>query len=100
MRIRCVLSSGRPGARVTIHDRGKGIPRSVQKKIFDPFFTTKELKGSGLGLWVSRSLIARHKGSIRFRTSERSGTTFAVFLPTTKDPEPAKEHPKHQLLEV
>jgi signal transduction histidine kinase len=54
--------------------------------MFDPFFTTKELRGSGLGLWVSRNLIMNHKGSIRFRSStrpERSGTTFEVFLPVT-----------------
>jgi signal transduction histidine kinase len=85
IRIRSVDRKGRAEARVTIHDRGQGIPRAVQKKIFDPFFTTKELKGSGLGLWVSRSLIARHRGSIRFRTSERSGTTFAVFLPVVEE---------------
>ena len=84
IRVRSTISAGRAGARVTIHDRGKGIPAEVQQKIFDPFFTTKELKGSGLGLWVSKSLITRHNGAIRFRTSERdgrNGTTFAVFLP-------------------
>lgn len=81
VRIRPVHRGGHPEARVTIHDKGSGIPRAVQRKIFDPFFTTKELKGSGLGLWVSRSLIVNHKGAIRFRTSETKGTTFAVFLP-------------------
>lgn len=72
------------GNRVTIHDRGSGIPPEIRKNIFDPFFTTKELRGSGLGLWVSRSLIARHQGTIRFRSCQlpgKSGTTFEVFLP-------------------
>lgn len=75
------------GARVSIHDRGPGIPLHVREKMFDPFFTTKELKGSGLGLWVSRRIIAKHKGIIRFRSSDcagRSGTTFGVFLPSNK----------------
>jgi signal transduction histidine kinase len=52
--------------------------------MFDPFFTTKALKGSGLGLWVSKTLVVKHGGTIRFRSSERlgrSGTTFEVFLP-------------------
>ncbi len=84
VRVRSVCRQGREGTRVTIHDRGRGIPAEVRKQIFDPFFTTKELKGSGLGLWVSKNLIMKHNGTIRFRTSTRdgaSGTTFEVFLP-------------------
>jgi two-component system, NtrC family, sensor kinase len=75
------------GTRVTVHDCGPGIPNEVREKLFDPFFTTKELKGSGLGLWVSRRIVAKHHGLIRFRSSQRagkSGTTFAVFLPAEK----------------
>jgi signal transduction histidine kinase len=84
VRVRSIYRGGREGARITIHDRGAGIPREVRRQIFDPFFTTKELKGSGLGLWVSRKLVMDHHGTIRFRTSTRegaSGTTFEVFLP-------------------
>lgn len=84
IRVRPRHRRGQEGTRVTIHDSGHGIPRHVQKLMFDPFFTTKELRGSGLGLWVSKNLIAKHNGSIRFRSStrpERSGTTFEVFLP-------------------
>ena len=84
VRVRSICRRGREGARVTIHDRGTGIPLDVRRQIFDPFFTTKELKGSGLGLWVSRNLVMKHDGTIRFRTSTRegaSGTTFEVFLP-------------------
>jgi two-component system, NtrC family, sensor kinase len=84
IRVRPTVRSGHSGAMVTIHDRGPGIPKSVQEQMFDPFFTTKELKGSGLGLWVSKTLVLRHQGTIRFRTSTRdcgSGTTFQVFLP-------------------
>jgi len=84
IRVRSIFRSGREGARVTIHDRGSGIPGEIKGRIFDPFFTTKALKGSGLGLWVSQSIISRHGGTIRFRSSVRtgaSGTTFEVFLP-------------------
>ena len=84
VRLSSVERTGRRGNRVTIHDRGTGIPAEIQSNIFDPFFTTKELRGSGLGLWVSKSLVERHHGTIRFRSSERpgkSGTTFEVFLP-------------------
>lgn len=84
VRLCSVERMGRRGSRVTIHDRGAGIPAEIKENIFDPFFTTKELRGSGLGLWVSKSLVERHHGTIRFRTSERtgkSGTTFEIFLP-------------------
>jgi two-component system, NtrC family, sensor kinase len=84
VRLRSIKRNHREGASVTIADRGQGIPSEIRKDIFDPFFTTKDLKGSGLGLWVSRSLIVRHEGTIAFRTSERvgkSGTLFEVFLP-------------------
>ncbi|HEX4038271.1 MAG TPA: ATP-binding protein [Acidobacteriaceae bacterium] len=84
VRVRRVSRRGSEGTRVTIHDYGSGIPENIQRLMFDPFFTTKELRGSGLGLWVSKSLVLKHKGTIRFRSSTRagaSGTTFEVFLP-------------------
>ncbi len=84
VRLRALRRTNHRGVRVTIRDHGAGIPCDIQSSVFDPFFTTKELKGSGLGLWVSRSLILRHEGTIRFRTTEvpgRSGTLFEVFLP-------------------
>ncbi len=84
VRVRRVRRGGREGTRVTIHDCGSGIPQNVQKMMFDPFFTTKELRGSGLGLWVSKNLVMKHRGTIRFRSSTRpgaSGTVFEVFLP-------------------
>ncbi len=73
-----------PGVRITIADNGVGIPSASFGRIFEPFFTTKENVGTGLGLWVSREIIERHKGSIRMRSSTvggRSGTTASVFLP-------------------
>jgi len=84
VRVCAIVRAGRPGNRITIHDRGAGIPAAIRDRIFDPFFTTKELRGSGLGLWVSRSLITKHQGTIRFRSSQqrgKNGTTFEVFLP-------------------
>ncbi|HTA78205.1 MAG TPA: ATP-binding protein [Terracidiphilus sp.] len=83
IRVRAIRRNAGEGVRLSIHDRGCGIPLDVQRKLFDPFFTTKDLKGSGLGLWVSRSLVVRHGGTIRFRSSsvQRAGTTFEVYLP-------------------
>ena len=74
----------RDGVRVVVADTGPGIPREVQSRIFEAFFTTKAAKGTGLGLWVVRGIVAKHGGSIRMRSStgpRRTGTVFSVFLP-------------------
>jgi two-component system, NtrC family, sensor kinase len=71
-------------ARITISDQGTGIPRSNMTRIFDAFFTTKELKGSGIGLWLSAMIIRQHRGHISVRSSTResgSGTCMSVTIP-------------------
>jgi PAS domain S-box-containing protein len=75
----------RPGIRVSVTDTGVGIPVKHRHKIFEPFFTTKAEKGTGLGLWVSRGIVQKLDGTIRFRCAQWQGrtlTTFAVFIPT------------------
>jgi signal transduction histidine kinase len=78
------LDLSRRGVRVIIADNGSGIPRSARAGLFTPFFTTKGEKGTGLGLWVSKGIVEKHEGSMRFRSltnGTRRGTTFSVFLP-------------------
>jgi two-component system NtrC family sensor kinase len=68
----------------SISDSGVGILPENLSKIFDAFFTTKELKGSGIGLWLSSSIIQEHRGRIQLRSStrpDRSGTCLSVILP-------------------
>ncbi len=72
------------GTRLTIADSGGGIPRDILSRIFEPFFTTKPEKGTGLGLWVVRGLVAKHDASIRVRSSVgpgKCGTLISVFWP-------------------
>jgi two-component system, NtrC family, sensor kinase len=82
---RCMLLRGisRQAARVTICDEGIGIPKENLERIFDAFFTTKELKGTGVGLWLSSNIIQQHRGRIliRSRTVGHSGTCVSVLLP-------------------
>ena len=73
-----------PGVRVTVGDLGHGIPADVLADLFKPFVTTKGQKGTGLGLWLSQSIVRRHGGTMRVRSSTavgRQGTCFSVFLP-------------------
>ncbi|MGA7157126.1 MAG: ATP-binding protein [Acidobacteriaceae bacterium] len=76
--------TGERGVIVTVADDGIGMSPHTQAKIFTPFFTTKGVTGTGLGLWVSHEIIARHRGSLRVRSSQSSahhGTVFNLFLP-------------------
>jgi PAS domain S-box-containing protein len=76
--------TGMPGVTVTVADSGLGIDPQHRKRIFEPFFTTKQEAGTGLGLWLTREIVLRHSGRIRFRSSSRpgqSGTTISIFLP-------------------
>ena len=76
-----------PGVRVTICDAGPGIPRNNLSRIFEAFFTTKELKGTGVGLWLSSTIVQEHGGRIQVRSStlpQRSGTCISVLLPRTQ----------------
>lgn len=67
---------------VEIADTGVGIPEEHLSKIFDPFFTTKEVgKGTGLGLYITYSIIEKHGGRIEVKSRVGEGTTFRVFLP-------------------
>ncbi|UWZ82550.1 PAS domain-containing sensor histidine kinase [Occallatibacter riparius] len=75
--------TGQPGVRVTIADTGHGMPEEVRRRLFEPFFTTKGDNGTGLGLWVSREIIAKHHSRMRVksRQGDRSGTVFSIWFP-------------------
>jgi signal transduction histidine kinase len=77
-------ASGRRGVVLTVADTGTGMPETARAHIFEPFYTTKGENGTGLGLWVSSEIIARHQGVLRFRSSQKkdgAGTVFTIFLP-------------------
>ncbi len=78
-----VTLNGCSYARVTVADEGDGISAANQSRIFEPFFTTKIAVGTGLGLWVSREIVQKHKGKIRLRSIEGKGTVFCLFLPAS-----------------
>ena len=76
--------TGQNGVRITVADSGDGMSPEVTSHLFEAFKSTKGVKGSGLGLWISKGIIDKHRGSIRFRSSTRpgsSGTVFSIFIP-------------------
>jgi signal transduction histidine kinase len=77
-------NTGQRSVIVTIADTGQGISPETITHIFEPFFTTKGSKGTGLGLWISREIIGRHRGSLTVKSREagrRCGTVFILSLP-------------------
>jgi signal transduction histidine kinase len=67
---------------IIITDNGCGISESNLKRIFDPFFTTKPVgKGSGLGLWVSASIVEKHNGRLLVQSNIGEGSIFTIQLP-------------------
>jgi two-component system sensor kinase FixL len=68
-------------AETRVIDHGAGISDEIASKIFDPFFTTKE-SGMGVGLSISRSIVAELGGSLEFENNAEDGATFTVVLPT------------------
>ncbi len=70
---------------VRIADTGCGIPAENLDVIFEPFFTTKGEQGTGIGLWVSKSIVDKVGGRIEVASSTtgKKGTCFSIFLPGT-----------------
>ena len=87
VRSRNVVLEDKPGAilppghyvKVTITDRGSGIPDELRAKIFDPYFTTKPTS-TGLGLAISYSIVKKHGGLLLLENSSPEGSAFAFYL--------------------
>jgi CheY-like chemotaxis protein len=64
-----------------VEDTGPGIPVAIRHRIFDSYFTTKPVGvGTGIGLSISKAIVERHKGSIRFEEVTPNGARFVVEL--------------------
>ena len=73
----------------TVSDNGTGIKPEVLTRIFEPFFTTKDGTGTGLGLWVSETIVHKHAGTIEVTSTtegDARGTVFEVTLPLVPKP--------------
>ena len=81
---RIVLRTRREGARavVEVEDAGTGVPEELFGRVFEAFVTTKPSgKGTGLGLYICKQIMAGHGGSISFYNRENGGAVFALELP-------------------
>jgi signal transduction histidine kinase len=65
-----------------VTDSGPGVAAGLGERIFEPFFTTRETTGgTGLGLWLSRSIIEEEGGTLTYCNVVGRGARFSIRLP-------------------
>lgn len=67
--------------RIRVRDSGPGVPGDIVASLFEPFNTSKTA-GMGMGLAIARSLLRANGGDIELASSDASGATFVITLPT------------------
>jgi len=81
-KISIILENTGDDVALTVRDTGQGIPKENLKKIFEPFFSTKPPgEGTGLGLFVCRSIIEKLGGKMEVESPLGRGTSFCIRLP-------------------
>jgi len=78
--IKLSINSNEQFAIISVEDTGNGIDASVLSSIFDLYKTTKA-KGLGVGLWLSKTIINKHHGSITATNSPNGGAVFTIQIP-------------------
>lgn len=84
--VTCQLSSTTPAVSMTVIDTGIGIPVAEQEQLFNRFFRgsaarEREIRGTGLGLHITASIVSNHGGDVSIESVVGRGTTFTVRLP-------------------
>ncbi len=78
------------GARVcvTVTDNGPGVAPEIAQRLFRPFASTKGVRGTGLGLYISRQLVREAEGELDLVKRADQGTSFLMWLPCAHEPVP------------
>ena len=83
---------------LAVADTGVGIPAADQERIFERFFRTaiatrQAVQGTGLGLTITKAIVAAHNGTIAVESGEGHGSTFTIRLPLLRVPATDTEEP-------
>jgi len=82
---------------LTVRDTGCGMPEEHVKQAFEPFFTTKAIgDGTGLGLFISREIVASHGGSLTIESVVGKGTLIVIAVPVYAGERAAAEQRTHE----
>ena len=85
-RVRLSTSARDLSAVVDVRDDGPGLSDEALSMIFEPFYTTKQ-DGLGLGLWISRGIVAAHGGTLSAARNPETGMTFSAVFPCSSPPD-------------
>ncbi|MEQ9460656.1 MAG: ATP-binding protein [Phycisphaeraceae bacterium] len=85
--LRATYAAEDASVRISVVDNGEGMTKATQARLFEPFHSTKGLKGTGLGLVVTKKIIDEHGGRIVVESDRNEGTTFTLVLPVGELPE-------------
>ena len=81
-RLHLSLQCNANGSKLIFEDNGPGIPAALHDELFEPFLTTKPAgEGTGLGLYLCRSLLQAMGGTITLLSSQPGATRFCIHLP-------------------
>ena len=75
---------GDSAVRASVRDFGTGLPPDLPERVFDRFFSTKR-EGMGIGLFIARSIVAAHGGTLFAENAEGGGAEFCLRLPASKE---------------
>jgi signal transduction histidine kinase len=81
---------------IKVVDSGIGIKPEDMNYLFEPFFTTKGFDGTGLGLFISYSIIKSYNGIIKVESEMEKGTVFSIILPSANHKRESKDNSKKQ----
>jgi two-component system sensor kinase FixL len=84
---RVIIRTERDGdsaVRAFVRDFGTGLPANLPERVFERFFSTKP-EGMGIGLFIARSIVAAHGGTLSAENAWGGGAQFCVRLPAAKE---------------
>jgi two-component system sensor histidine kinase VicK len=88
----CLCMDDHGAATIRVQDTGIGIPQEALPRLFEPFYrvTESKVKGTGLGLTISKEIVEMHGGKITVESKVGVGSRFTVTLPCS----PNSQHPQ------
>ncbi|GMK39757.1 two-component sensor histidine kinase [Paenibacillus sp. CCS19] len=83
-KVKVVIERYEMFARIDVSDNGRGIPESEINKVFQRFYrgaASRDTQGVGIGLYLTRKIVAEQGGYMKASSEEGKGSTFSIFMP-------------------